>query len=279
MGRITTALDPPQFENPASIDINGLTADLGANPYPSTITVSGLGGAITDVRLRLTGLSHTFPDDVDILLSSPSGETLRVMSDNGGGGLSPADTIGAAVERRDLQRHERRGRKHPRPRAAGLRQVPAGVRNRVEHVARARAGRSVHQLPPVLLCVRRGPRQRHLEALGQRRRRRGHRKDLRRLGSRHRHAWAREPRHDPRAEDSSPSLRNVLANDTGSPLDDREPSPTPRTGRRPSIDGSPDDRSTTGPTRTTATAPVGDPDVFTYELIERLGTATVSAQP
>ena len=59
--------------------------------------MSGLGGAITDVRLRLTGLSHTFPDDVDILLSSPSGETLRVMSDNGGGGLSPADTIGAAV--------------------------------------------------------------------------------------------------------------------------------------------------------------------------------------
>lgn len=98
IGRINTALDPPAFANPASININGASADQGANPYPSTLNVSGAGsGPITNVSMRLTGLSHTYPDDIDMILVSPSGTAVRVMSDTGGGGLTPAAEVGTAV--------------------------------------------------------------------------------------------------------------------------------------------------------------------------------------
>lgn len=97
IGRINTATDPPQFQSPGSIDINGLTANQGALPYPATINVSGLAGTVTNVALRITGFSHTYPDDVDVLLVAPSGQTLRAMSDAGGGGATPADEIGTAV--------------------------------------------------------------------------------------------------------------------------------------------------------------------------------------
>src|SRR5262249_18855015 len=54
-----------------------------ATPYPSPITVSGLG-AITDVNVTLSGLTHTFPDDVDVLLVGPSGQSTILMADSGG---------------------------------------------------------------------------------------------------------------------------------------------------------------------------------------------------
>jgi large repetitive protein len=53
-----------------------------ANPYPSTISVSGLtNGVITDVNLVLEDFSHTHPKDVDILLSLNDGRQALVMSD------------------------------------------------------------------------------------------------------------------------------------------------------------------------------------------------------
>lgn len=56
-----------------------------ANPYPSTIKVSGFKkGKITDVDVRLRGLNHGFADDVDVLLVAPDGETALLMSDVGG---------------------------------------------------------------------------------------------------------------------------------------------------------------------------------------------------
>lgn len=56
-----------------------------ANPYPSTINVSGFKkGKITDVNVRLRGLNHGNPDDVDVMLVSPSGERAILMSDAGG---------------------------------------------------------------------------------------------------------------------------------------------------------------------------------------------------
>lgn len=54
-----------------------------ASVYPSTITASGLG-PITDVNVTITGLTHTHPDDLDILLVSPSGTGVVLMSDAGG---------------------------------------------------------------------------------------------------------------------------------------------------------------------------------------------------
>ena len=82
------------FSNPAPITINdGLANCAGepspaptpASPYPSEITVSGLTGTVTDVKATLTGLGHTFPDDVDVLLVGPGGEKAMLMADVGGG--------------------------------------------------------------------------------------------------------------------------------------------------------------------------------------------------
>ena len=70
-----------QFCNGAAITI----PDSGAaTPYPSTINVSGLTGLVSKVTVTLTGMNHTFPDDVDILLVSPSGKSVLLMSDTGG---------------------------------------------------------------------------------------------------------------------------------------------------------------------------------------------------
>lgn len=56
-----------------------------ANPYPSTITVAGLSGTITDVNVTLSGLTHTWPDDIALLLVGPSGQALVIQSDVGTG--------------------------------------------------------------------------------------------------------------------------------------------------------------------------------------------------
>ncbi len=57
-----------------------------ATPYPSTINVSGLTGAITDVNVTLTNINHLNPDDIDILLVAPTGKGIVLMSDSGGTG-------------------------------------------------------------------------------------------------------------------------------------------------------------------------------------------------
>ncbi|MBX3055053.1 MAG: M36 family metallopeptidase [Anaerolineae bacterium] len=55
-----------------------------ATPYPSNIVVSGAGNTVMDVDVQLTGLSHTWPDDIDILLVGPQGQNLIILSDAGG---------------------------------------------------------------------------------------------------------------------------------------------------------------------------------------------------
>ena len=55
-----------------------------ATPYPSEIQISGLNGIITNVSVGLENVSHTLPDDIDILLVSPSGRSIILMSDAGG---------------------------------------------------------------------------------------------------------------------------------------------------------------------------------------------------
>ncbi|HWI58968.1 MAG TPA: proprotein convertase P-domain-containing protein, partial [Bacillota bacterium] len=55
------------------------------SPYPSEVTVSGLAGRIQQATVTLHGLSHTWPDDLDILLVSPSGASVLLLSDAGGG--------------------------------------------------------------------------------------------------------------------------------------------------------------------------------------------------
>ncbi len=56
-----------------------------AAPYPSERNVQGFDqGRVRDVNLSLKNFSHTFPDDVDVLLSK-KGKTRTVMSDVGSG--------------------------------------------------------------------------------------------------------------------------------------------------------------------------------------------------
>jgi subtilisin-like proprotein convertase family protein len=58
--------------------------DQGAGtPYPSTINVSGMGGTITNVTVNLNSLTHTFKSDLEILLVSPGGQKVMLMSHAG----------------------------------------------------------------------------------------------------------------------------------------------------------------------------------------------------
>lgn len=55
-----------------------------ASPYPSVLQVGAATGAIAALGVRLGGYSHTYPDDVDMLLVSPSGQKMIFASDVGG---------------------------------------------------------------------------------------------------------------------------------------------------------------------------------------------------
>ncbi len=72
------------FSNTAQIRVPGTGTQGPANPYPSQIAVSGLTGAVTNVTATVTGLTHTFPNDVDLLLVGPSGQTVVLLADTGG---------------------------------------------------------------------------------------------------------------------------------------------------------------------------------------------------
>lgn len=69
------------FSNPAPITIND---NAPGSPYPSNIVVSGLAGNVTNLTVDFFGLSHTYPDDIDILLVGPTGANVLLMSDTGG---------------------------------------------------------------------------------------------------------------------------------------------------------------------------------------------------
>ncbi|HXJ74116.1 MAG TPA: Calx-beta domain-containing protein, partial [Candidatus Dormibacteraeota bacterium] len=55
-----------------------------ATPYPSTIAVSNLAGTIVKTVVTLSNLSHTYPQDVNVLLVSPSAQDTLLMSHAGG---------------------------------------------------------------------------------------------------------------------------------------------------------------------------------------------------
>lgn len=69
------------FSNTGNITIND---NANASPYPSTIAVSGMGSLITNVTVNIPNISHTWYDDIDIMLVAPNGARLILMSDAGG---------------------------------------------------------------------------------------------------------------------------------------------------------------------------------------------------
>ncbi len=69
------------FSNSSAITV----PDQGpAAVYPSPVSVLGLSGTITKVSVRLIRLTHSNPDDLDILLVGPAGQKVLLMSDAGG---------------------------------------------------------------------------------------------------------------------------------------------------------------------------------------------------
>lgn len=76
------------FTNAAPIVIPAYQDDEPAQPdlYPSEIAVNGLKkGKIRDVNVRLNAFTHFYPDDVQVLLVGPDGQTAILMAKAGGG--------------------------------------------------------------------------------------------------------------------------------------------------------------------------------------------------
>lgn len=77
----TAAVGSNTVTNSAAITIQ---TSGNAVPYPSTITVAGVGNPIAEVSVMLDGVNHTYSSDVDILLVGPNGQSVILMSDAGG---------------------------------------------------------------------------------------------------------------------------------------------------------------------------------------------------
>src|ERR1041385_168626 len=78
------------FTNSSAITIP-LIGD--GSPYPSTINVSGKGGTIAKVTVKLNQLSHTYPSDIDVLLVAPGGQKCMLMSNCGGANAMTGVTV------------------------------------------------------------------------------------------------------------------------------------------------------------------------------------------
>ncbi len=78
------------FQSTATQPVSG---GVGATPVTSTIVVSGASGYLLDVDM-LAAVSHSFPADLDVTLTSPEGTTSTITTDNGG---SNDDVFGNAA--------------------------------------------------------------------------------------------------------------------------------------------------------------------------------------
>src|ERR1700752_16369 len=75
------------FSNSGFIEISAVNASQEPEPgipYSSDIDVLGLTGVVSNISVTLNGLSHASPDDLDMLLVGPSGQTFHFWSDVGG---------------------------------------------------------------------------------------------------------------------------------------------------------------------------------------------------
>jgi hypothetical protein len=78
---VTTTPDPDTWCNSGSIAV---PSSGPGTPYPSHITVSGAGSAISLMTVDLADVAHTTPFDLEVLLVGPAGQNLVLMSDVGG---------------------------------------------------------------------------------------------------------------------------------------------------------------------------------------------------
>lgn len=79
------------------------TLNAPASPivdYTSTtsqIVVSGQSAAINDVNVTISGLSHEFPADLDVLLEGPTGVKVMLVSDASAGADCGADAVNVTL--------------------------------------------------------------------------------------------------------------------------------------------------------------------------------------
>lgn len=76
---------PMTLSNSTQVLIPGIGTSGPGSPYPSSITVSGVVGNVVDVNVSLSGVSHDFPDDIHLVLRGPTGASLYLMANAGGG--------------------------------------------------------------------------------------------------------------------------------------------------------------------------------------------------
>jgi len=69
---------------PGNASVIGFNDLAPASLYPSSIEISDFPGVVSGLSLTLQNLSHTGPDDIDLLLVAPNGRSIVLMSDVGG---------------------------------------------------------------------------------------------------------------------------------------------------------------------------------------------------
>lgn len=73
------------YSSSCVINVPGTGTVGNGSPYPCVVTVGGLPPAgVTVQSVRINNYNHTFPDDVDLVLVSPTGTPVILMSDAGG---------------------------------------------------------------------------------------------------------------------------------------------------------------------------------------------------
>ncbi len=79
-----SVLTVTEYPSAAGLTISTLSPPGNVTPNPSVISVSGLNGFVESVKVKLTGVNHTWPDDLDVFLVAPNGAVCALMSDAGG---------------------------------------------------------------------------------------------------------------------------------------------------------------------------------------------------
>jgi subtilisin-like proprotein convertase family protein len=74
------------FPNTDPISIPGSGSSGQGDPYPSKILVAGITDEVViDVNVTVNDVDHTFSDDIYIVLEGPTGQSLLLWNDAGGG--------------------------------------------------------------------------------------------------------------------------------------------------------------------------------------------------
>ena len=82
MGSLATFTNRTRLNVPGSLTI---PSSGPASLYPSPIVVSNLNGVVNKVVVTLNQITHPFPDDINVLLVSPTGQKVLLMANAGGG--------------------------------------------------------------------------------------------------------------------------------------------------------------------------------------------------